>query len=150
MAINTTFTSGAILTASQMNALPFGVVKAVKGTAGNQSLTGTTTDITGMTSTFTAISGRLYKVTFSGLFVKSSAAGDIDIFITDGSNNIIYDFFQTQPLSSYTVISFTGVLSGLSGSTTIKARVSVSAGAGTLFMTSSNPSTFIIEDIGQA
>ena len=148
MTINTTFTSGQILTAAQMNNLPWGVITAVKGTSGNQNITGTTADITGMTSTFTAVSGRLYKVSFSALFLKQSAAGLIDIFITDGSNNVIYDFFQTQDAGDYTVIGFTGVLDGLSGSTTIKARVNVSAGAGVIFHAPANPSSFIIEDMG--
>jgi len=64
IAPNTTFVTGAILTAAQMNALPFGVV-------GTQTLTtnfattapNTTAQASGMTLTFTEISGRIYRIT---------------------------------------------------------------------------------------
>jgi hypothetical protein len=64
MAINTTFTSGAILTAAQMNNLPWGI-------AGLQNLTTafattaphTTFQNNGMTLTITEVSGRRYRIT---------------------------------------------------------------------------------------
>ena len=63
MAINTTFTTGAVLTAAQMNNLPWGV-------AGLQTLTSTFTTSpthtnfqdTGMTLTITEVSGRRYRL----------------------------------------------------------------------------------------
>ena len=66
MAINTTFVSGAVLTAAQANNLPWGV-------AGSQTLTtafatvnpNQTLQDTGQTVTITAVMNRIYKVTWT-------------------------------------------------------------------------------------
>jgi len=61
---NTTFTAGAVLTASQQNRLPFGVC-ALASSSTNYTLTTSAVIATGMTATFTAITGRLYKITYN-------------------------------------------------------------------------------------
>ena len=60
MAINTTFVSGAILTAAQMNALPFGLSSTVTSTSVQSVGGGALQDITSLTSTITLINGRSY------------------------------------------------------------------------------------------
>jgi len=60
---NTTFTAGAIFTANQANAYPFGVCASSSSTT-TYVLTTSVAISTGMTATFTAIANRLYKVTY--------------------------------------------------------------------------------------
>jgi hypothetical protein len=82
MALNTTFTSGQILTAAQMNNLPWGVAGYVKRTTGSFTATTSVADITGLTTTFTAVSGRLYKVSYSTM-TRKFGTGFIEFQITD-------------------------------------------------------------------
>ena len=60
---NTTFTAGSVYTANQANAYPFGVCDLASSST-NYTLTTSVTIATGMTASFTAITGRLYKVTY--------------------------------------------------------------------------------------
>ena len=64
IAPNTTFVSGAILTAAQQNAFGFGAVALATSTT-NYALTTSNVIATGMTVTFTAIASRNYKVTYT-------------------------------------------------------------------------------------
>jgi len=61
---NTTFAAGAVLTANQQNRLPFGVC-ALASSSTNYTLTTSAVIATGMTATFTAITGRLYRITYN-------------------------------------------------------------------------------------
>ena len=60
---NDNFSAGQVLTAEEMNLLPRGVMaQATSGTSYTLTLTETIT--TGMTVTFDAVAGRLYKITY--------------------------------------------------------------------------------------
>jgi hypothetical protein len=59
---NTTFVSGAILTAAQMNALPWGIV-AFKEETSNLAF-GSTETVSITASTFTAVANRYYRITY--------------------------------------------------------------------------------------
>ena len=150
MALNTTFTSGAILTAAQMNNLPWGVAGYVKRTAGDFTANTSVADVTGLTVTWTAVSGRLYEVSYSAQTRKVGGAGFIEFLVTDSSNTTIYDFFTTVADTNYQSFSWTGVLTGLSGSQTIKLRALTGAGTATIYGSAGNPSSLIIKDIGLA
>jgi hypothetical protein len=108
-------------------------------------------DITGLSITFTATSGRKYKVTLQADFLSDTNA-DIGIaMITDGSNNIL----KEGRTSSLTTAGNQGTCtviwrsSTLSGSTTIKGRMRRNAGAstGTVKAAATNPAFLLIEDI---
>jgi hypothetical protein len=60
---NTQFSSGAVFTADQANRFPRGIMGYATSTT-SQNLTTTSTISTGMTVTFDAETGRLYKVTY--------------------------------------------------------------------------------------
>jgi hypothetical protein len=62
MAINTTFTSGAVLTAAQMNNLPFGLSQTASSTSTQSVGGGAAQDITGLTASATLVNGRSYMV----------------------------------------------------------------------------------------
>jgi hypothetical protein len=147
---NTTFTAGAILTAAQMNRLPWGIMGYAQATA-NQSGITTATDVTGLSVTFTAISSRYYKTTiytFSAL--QNTAAGFPEFIIADGSNvqkqaGVIY-----LPASTQAPLSVSVVETGLSGSVTRKARAATTAGTLLMAAGAASPMFIVVEDIGQA
>jgi hypothetical protein len=61
---NTTFVSGAILTAAQQNNFPRGLMTAVVTSSTAYTLTTSVAVATGMTVTWTAVANRIYKVTY--------------------------------------------------------------------------------------
>ena len=162
MASNTTFTSGAILTAAQMNNLPWGIVTATAGgTSGSGYVRNTTSpvtitaaggDVSGMTITFTAISSRIYRltVTLSDIFTGSGFSPFL-IEVTDGSNVVKYQGRLTVGAGVTTNMTISYVETGLSGSTLRKVRVYGITNSGTFNTNAAaNLSVFSIEDIGAA
>jgi hypothetical protein len=152
MASNTTFVSGAILTAQQQNNFPFGVMGYSKRTAGNVSVSTTKADVTGASATFTAIAGRAYKVTYSCTVTKNTTVGIFSFFIADGSNTDYYSLLaDIRSTGSGDVVTFSNVVTGLSaGTQTLKIRASVNNNTGTINADATLPTSFIIEDIGIA
>jgi len=64
---NSTFSSGAVLTAEQVNSLPFGVVaRQAITTAFTTSAPHTTLQANGATLTINEVTGRLYRINYSG------------------------------------------------------------------------------------
>jgi hypothetical protein len=147
---NTTFTAGNILTAAQMNRLPWGIMGYAQATANQTGIT-TETNVTGLSVTFTADSTRYYKTTiytFSAL--QNTAAGYAEFKITDGSNvqkqsGVIYQGAGVQSPLCVSVVE-----TGLSGSVTRKARALTNAGTLTLAASATSPMFIVVEDIGQA
>jgi hypothetical protein len=145
---NVDFTAGQVATADQMNRFPRGAMGYVFGTAGNITLNTTLADIGSASVTFTAVSGRLYKVTYNAQMQKVTTNGYIEITITNGAGTNIYDSFTDVTAGSYINYSVTSVITGLSGSVTVKARGIVSSGTATIFRNANNPTSFSVEDIG--
>ena len=147
---NTTFTAGNVLTAAQMNRLPWGIMGYASVTA-NQSGITTAVDVTGLTVTFTANSTRYYKTTvYTFSAQQNTAAGYGEIRITDGSNvqkqsGVIYQLAGVQALMCISVVE-----TGLSGSTIRKARALTTAGTLLLAASATSPMFIVVEDIGQA
>ena len=159
MAANTTFVSGAILTAAQMNALPWGIVDATAGgtsgrgfknsSAGNFSLTSTLTDVTGMTVTFTPVTGRIYRATFSARAVNGNVAAQTVVTkITDGSNVVKNSTETFISGSNNAIVYISAILTGLSGSTTLKVRANVGSTTGLFINDADQFFNFTVEDIG--
>jgi len=153
MTMNTTFTSGQILTAAQQNALPFGAVSTgVNITSLSQTGITTVVDITGASITFTAVSGRRYKASFTISASADVASTGCNISITDATPTI-----QQQFVYNLNVLGEQQALIGVfyftaasSGSLTRKLRVQRQYGGGniTLTATSTLALQFQIEDIG--
>jgi hypothetical protein len=135
---------------SMLTKAPRGVMGYVVRNTGNITSTTTLTDVTGASITFNALSSRLYEVSFSCQTRKVSGAGYVNIIIADGANNNKFDFFTTTSDNEYTALSFTGLISGVSGSTTLKVRSVTDTGTGTIFGSAGNPYSFIVKDIGPA
>jgi hypothetical protein len=122
MAINSLFTTGAVLTAAQMNNLPMGVVTRVSTTPAQTATT--LTDMTGVTVTFTPkATSRIYLIIAQLELYNSQATTIATVQLTDGSNVAKQDqqfYIQSANLQSCTTITW--VETGLSGSTTRKIR----------------------------
>ena len=150
---NTTFTSGAILTAAQMNNLPMGLVATpVNNTTINQTIT-TIADLTGMTLTFNTVTNRVYRVSYS-FFANSTDASSLNVIITDGSNTAIQQsiFNFSAPFSpeGKQLSNFFYFTASTTGSITRKLRAQRQSGAGTIlvFGAATLPFQFAIEDCG--
>jgi hypothetical protein len=148
MASNTTFVSGAIFTAQQANNFPWGVQAYSKRTAGSTTVTTSVTDIAGATGTFTAVTGRAYKVSFMGNL--SLSTGQVMYLRLYSGASAIYESLFTG-LGGYTIAGPTYIVTGLTaGSNTLKMVGQTDTGTVTVLGTSGNPASFIIEDIGIA
>lgn len=115
------------------------------------SITTTTTDITGLTVTWTAVSGRLYKTSFQAIGFVNTADAYINIVISDGSNNRV-QFVRNGGGATTSRFSLIGFIyeTSLSGSVTRKARIDCNTGTASLDGGASYPTQFIVEDIGPA
>ena len=87
IAPNTTFVSGAILTAAQQNAFGFSTMQLQTKTTSDSPITTIATQIT--LSNFTAIANRNYKITyFEPVIFCSSGVGEATMTIKNGATTI--------------------------------------------------------------
>jgi hypothetical protein len=109
---NTTFVSGAVLTATQVNNLAWGMIDT-KTLATTQSVGTTEVDLTGMSITWTAVANRIYK--FSGTINITSTLGSVvnKVFLNDGTSNIKEANLTINPNGFITFVWFvTGITAG--------------------------------------
>ena len=148
---NTNFTSGQILTAAQQNNFPRGVMGYATGTAANQGVTTTNADVNGATITFTAVANRAYRFQFSAYCAKNVSAGSTTFSLTDGTcatQYMVFNFYMAVTGTGFSAVC-NGLLYNLSaGTQTVKMRVSTDVTTAAVFMSATNPMTFIIEDVG--
>lgn len=150
MALNTTFTSGNVLTAAQMNNLPFGVVGYVSRTAGNITVN-TLADLTGMSVTFTAVANRIYKATWLVNGDKNASGRDsTNIYFTTSANVVVADISLITMGSTNVGLNFSAscVFTASAGSVTYKLRGKSFSGDLVVYGTANAPCVLIIEDIG--
>ena len=148
---NTTFVSGAILTAAQQNNFPRGIMGYAISTA-NSSCGTSSTDITGMSITFTAVANRLYRATFSG-FGQQSANSRLFLELTDGSNTVFNSSvvgITSAGANAYFLTTASYLFTASAGSVTRKMRAAVDSGTINFLGVPADGRTysFTIEDIG--
>lgn len=141
--------AGAILTAAEYNKLPRGVVYYNLVTA-NQTGISSVVDLTNMTAaTWTAVSGRAYRITVYLPEVQQLTSAGTSVFrITDSSGNLKQFADHTSAANEFYNVNMQVIETGLSGSTTRKARASTDAGTLSLFMAATSPGFIMVEDIG--
>lgn len=147
---NTTFSPGDVLTAAQMNRLPWGIMATASKTS-NQTGISTVTDITSLSVTFTAVSTRYYRTTIYSLVRQNTGAGTSVIQITDGSNvqKTEGDFYLAAP-GTFGTLCVQCIETGLSGSTTRKGRATTASNTMDVIASSTFPAFILVEDLGQA
>ena len=146
---NTTFVSGAVLTAAQQNAFGFGVVAFTLATASDTTITAAEIQIT--SSAFTAIANRYYKITYFEPQIANSSTGFTlsQIRLT----NLAGTLFQQGIISGTSLqnsLTTMIVTTLTAGSTVIIASLQSSAGTGTATRAAAAPAFLMVEDIGPA
>ena len=148
MAINTTFTSGAILTAAQMNNLPWGVALNGKKTTSDTGAT-LNTETTIVTGSITAVTGRLYRMTYFEPNLYASAVGSANMRIKDGAAELAQTYIYLPAASQETNGIVTVVTTLSAGAHTISATI-VRGSPITLsaIRSATSYAVFTVEDIG--
>lgn len=141
-------TSGTVLTATQYNYLPRGVVAQASNTASTTGVSAVA-DVTGLSVTWTATSTRMYRVTaFMGAIQQSTSTGIVTSFITDGSNSAKQQANVQLTATEFGHISLGLIETSLSGSVTRKIRIQTSAGTVAALYNAAYPSYILVEDLG--
>ena len=145
---NVDFVAGAVLTASQQNRFPRGVMAYYIGGA-DQTIGTTITDVTGASLTFTAVANRLYRATFEAL-CYGFATGDNIVMFTDAANTQLDQIQPTIVANTYIPICFQYVFTTTAGSKNYKVRANGGSGNIKFYGGGSRTYSFVIEDIGPA
>ena len=151
---NTTFSTGQILTAAQMNNVPFGVVSRKYDTAGTLTVNSTTETSLFTAPAFTPVAGRLYRCTYSiGFIAKTNNNGNINVRIRKDStagtilNDSVYSALGVNvyvPFSTSILLTSTQM-----GTASFVPTVSIVANSGFVAAnTGDTHGTILIEDIG--
>jgi hypothetical protein len=146
------FTAGDVLTAASMNLLPAGSVGRATSTS-TTNVTATETDISGLSVTWTAVSSRLYRLSFQVYLNSGTGSVYTTIALTDGANNLSQQYTYHNSGVSGEIKTVTGFLTvnALSGSTTRKLRIARVGGANyALGGDAFRVHRLLVEDIGPA
>ena len=155
---NNIFTSGAILTAAQMNTLPFGYVAGIRSTGAGTTPTTAAAVPFLSTPNFTPVANRIYRVTWAvGSFIKNLSTNNQDIYIrVGGASGTIIDhvtysglatgYYGAAGKTSYVLTSDIGTTSSTFLMMTVENNGTNSAATFTSDVNS--PSLVLIEDIG--
>ena len=157
---NSTFTTGQVLTAAQVNNLPFGFVGGVRSTAATSTPPNTTPVEFCRTSSFTPVTNRIYRVTWAiGQFTKNVAGFNQDIYIRVGSTTgtpIDHVLFSALGTGTYGTITKTTYVTtaqlGTTSSTFLVMMVQVNGSSSdtTFSSDADSPTILLVEDIGTA
>jgi hypothetical protein len=151
IAPNTTFVSGAILTAAQQNAFGFGVVAYAQSTSTDTFTTSEKVMLT--SSSFTAIANRYYKITYFEPSELSSAgtsesATNLRLTNISGAVQQLSNLWTTNVVYASQTCQVITTLSA--GATTICATQTAATGTTTCRRSASNKAYIVVEDIGPA
>ena len=143
---------------ARLDDMPAGVIAYTDKKTAQDGIT-TIVDVSGLSATWTAVSGRYYRTSVYVLIDTNWTSGEVRpvIYLTDGSNNQV----QVKPEPAiYTSadyinvgVGFSFVETGLSGSVTRKVRAETTGtGVGTIDVKgfAAAPAFLLVEDIGAA
>jgi hypothetical protein len=151
---NDNFTAGQILTATECNNFPRGIVARAQSTTTDATVT--TEEIQLTSGSFTAVADRYYRITYFEPQVQTPATAGA--FITSGIRltNLAGTRYQTGIVQNApaTAVSYSmttvwvGTLTA--GSTVIVATLACSSGTATATRSATAPAQLTVEDIGPA
>jgi hypothetical protein len=151
MTINTGFTSGQILTAQQMNNLPWGVAALTTKTTDSAI---TTTETVFLTASFTAVADRYYRITyFEGDLFNANGATPSNIIArlrngtTTAGTELQFAVLATLPGGEGSMTP-TVVKTFTAGAQSVVATLTMAVGTGTALHSATRPAQLIVEDIG--
>lgn len=140
---NTDFASGAILLAAQQNRFPRGVM-AVTTSTSNTIAFGF---LAGLTTTFTAVANRLYKIS---LHIVTSSATPTSRVIVSFTGSATRPIDYTVPNNNFNNLEGFGVQTYAAGVTNINVSWSLISGSIAPSAAAGNPHQLVIEDLGPA
>lgn len=142
---NTTFVSGAVLTAAQQNAFPRGIVALTS----NATQTITAGVLVGLNTTYTFEAGRNYKISTANTW---SITGDILLEIQIAAATVQRYFDSRFSTRSSTFLAANGFYVGAVAAGSKQVTITITNLSGTTFNNGSaaNPNQLVIEDIGTA
>jgi len=151
MAINTTFVSGNVLTAAQMNNLPWGIVSATNVTASSGSFTAETLRVT--SPSFTAVANRYYRISYfePSLQFASGTVNNVGMIIRITSiAGTIQTFGEIKIQSLNNNAGYVSIVKTLSAGATVFVGTVIANGGGAANAVSSATSVtqLVIEDLG--
>lgn len=130
--------------------MPRGIIPAPAKITANFASGGTVeADVTGLSLTWTAVTGRYYKLSAHSRGIALSIAGRARLAITDSANTHVAEAdvdvanpnIVSGPASCWTI------LTGLSGSVTYKVRASTLAGGGNWTLAGTVEAVLAVEDV---
>ena len=129
---------------------PWGVQGVATASSNQTSIGASTTDVTSLTVTWTAVANRRYKTTvIIPTFSQATSKAYVTLYIADSSNNVKQSGNQVIAAGDDGQLNMFVVESSISaGSATRKARISTTAGSGVITGNASVVPTIVVEDIG--
>jgi hypothetical protein len=152
---NVDFVAGAILTASQQNQFPRGIVAYTQSTSSSASITAETVTLT--STSFTAVANRYYKVTYFEPVLQASGTPPGYISARIRLTNIsgtIFQFADMEPVVSSSsdgqMMSMMTVVTLTAGATTICGTLQANSNSVVAFGNANARRFIMVEDIGPA
>lgn len=128
--------------------LQWGVMGTATGTTSQSGIT-TATDLTTLTVTFTAVTGRRYRTSvYVPSATQSTNAATVALIIADGSNTQIQASTEKFNIGDFHSLSASVVETISAGSVTRKGRLAASAASIGTTLGATAPAYIIVEDVG--
>ena len=151
---NDDFVVGQILTATECNQFPRGIVAFAQSTTSDTTITAEEIQLTA--STFTAVANRYYRITYYEPQVTTPATAGVSVTSRIRLTNLAGTQYQSGIMQNApaTAVAFgintvwVGTLTA--GSTVIVASLACSSGTATATRSATQPGQITIEDIGPA
>jgi hypothetical protein len=150
-------TTGSVLTATEYNYLPRGMVVLDEASSSDQTSITTVADVTGVSVTFTAVASRYYVLV--GFAVVSASSGSPalqTLQITDSAGSTVYareiTHFTAGGGNLHTIDCESKPLTFTAGSTTLKLRFGRSGGDAATYTVNNStvPAYLAVYDMGTA
>lgn len=138
-----------VLTAANMNLLPGGQKAGGRARLSGSNQTGITTNatVTGSTVTFTAVTGRLYRLSMRLHLQQVTSAGNATVFFARGGTPQFYAW--QGPLTTTLIETVSSVEFEAPGAGSVSYTLIASTSAGTLTIANSqSPGFLMVEDAG--
>jgi hypothetical protein len=147
---NTTFVSGAILTAQQQNNFPRGVMQIGTATANTAGFTAETLTLTAIT--FTAVANRYYRITYFEPEIYQNGGGTLTqrIRLTNVTGTVLNSSANTKLTNDNTSVTTVAVETFSAGSITVCGTMQISANTMIAQRAAGKYAFLLVEDIGTA